>query len=217
VIDFFNVLQTVSIVGIILPISIGLFKWKVAGIHFRLFLFFLLIGLCTDLSMYYLRETGQSEYLPMVFTVYSLIESIVFYWMILENAKSKPLKLILKSFLFVTILFWILIHALSYLAVLAQKPGQLFDPFYEVAVAFTAGFTLLLMVENEKSISAMPDFWILLGIFFYCFCTFFIMGFLNTLLSQKIWFLNNIFNIISYLFYAIGFWKIPKQRANSAF
>ncbi|MFM9839497.1 MAG: hypothetical protein ACKVOQ_14605 [Cyclobacteriaceae bacterium] len=190
-----------------------MFKWKAAGIHFRLFLFFLLIGLCTDVSMYYLRETGQSKYLPIVFTIYSLIESIVFYWMILENAKSKPLKLILKSLIFVTILFWILIHVLSFLALLEQKPGQLFDPFYEVAVAFMAGFTLLQMVESEDAISRMPNFWILLGIFFYCFCTFFIMGFLNTLLSQKIWFLNNIFNIISYLFYAIGFWKLNQPKA----
>lgn len=96
---------------------------------------------------------------------------------------------------------------------LSISAGPVFDPFYEVSVAFLAGFCLLEMVENQNEIDKEPVFWIFLGMFFYCFSTFFVMGFLNTLLSQKIWFLNNIFNIISYLFYAVGFWKINQARS----
>ena len=186
-------------------------NFKTAGFQFRLFFVFLLIGFCTDVLMYYLLHTDQQKYLSNIFNFYSLIEACFFYWFIIYNAKLRFTKVVAQALFFITVLFWFVLVVIQP-SFFKTTPGQLFDPFYEVGVAFLSGFTLLQLVERESSVTIIPVFWILLAIFFYCFCTFFIMGFLNTLLSQKIWFLNNIINIITYVFYSIGLWNLRVWR-----
>jgi hypothetical protein len=141
-----------------------------------------------------------------------LVEACFFFWLTYNNTSLKLLKRISMSLLIVTPFFWLLLMIIRS-GIMNTSPGQVFDPFYEVSVAFLVGFILLQIVEQDTTLSNNPIFWILLGVFFYCFCTFFIMGFLNTLLSQKIWFLNNILNIITYIFYSIGLWKVRVRRA----
>lgn len=89
--------------------------------------------------------------------------------------------------------------------------STVFDPVYQVIAAFSAGFVLLEIVERNLKPQQMPAFWILLGIFFYCFCTFFVLGLMNTILGQKLWWLHNIFNITAYGLYAVGFWKCKRE------
>ncbi len=203
---FSEIIQLISIWGITIPLMIGLIHFKAAGFQFRLFVFFLVVGLFTDITMYCLRGTSNSYHLRDILNGYSLVEACFFLWLTYNNTSVKLLKRISKSLLIVTPLFWLLLMIIRS-GKMNTSPGQVFDPFYEVSVAFLAGFILLQIVEQDTTLDKNPIFWILLGIFFYCFCTFFIMGFLNTLLSQKIWFLNNIINIITYIFYSVGLWK----------
>jgi hypothetical protein len=53
-----------------------------------------------------------------------------------------------------------------------------------------------------------------LGIFTYCFCTFFMAGFFNTELLKKIWFIHNFFDVLVYFMFAAGFFAtgIPRSR-----
>jgi hypothetical protein len=158
--------------------------------------------------MYSLVRVGNTTLLPLIFNIYSLVESLFFYWFVSRSTPSLPIKLIIKAFFFITPLFW-LAFVLLFPSLFPTKDtsSQIFDTVYEIMIAFLAGFVLIEMVETSDSITIRPDFWILLGMFFYCFCTFFIMGFLNTFFSQDIWFLNNIINIIAYIFYSIGLWQ----------
>lgn len=208
-------IQIISITAISIPICIAALRQKKAGLDIRLFLLFLLIGLITDITMFYLVRTKQYTHLLAIFNTYSLIESLVFYWFTLRNISVILFRLIARTLLFITPVFWILFVVLFPSLLFDEtSASQVFDTVYEIAVAFLSGFALLKMVEREESVLVLPGFWILLGIFFYCFCTFFIMGFLNTFLSHQIWFLNNIINILTYIFYSIGLWQRQPYSAN---
>jgi hypothetical protein len=213
--DFSQIVQIASVLAILLPIVIGVINFKKAGSDLRLFVIFLVIGFCTDATMFYLAQLKEPKYLVEIFTSYSLIESIFFFWTIYKNGRSKIMQQVVLALALATPFFWIgLVFAFPLAADTATR-GRVFDTFYEIATAFLAGLVLLQMAEKEKSITAVPAFWILAGIFFYCFCTFFMMGFLRTYLSQRIWFLNNIINIFSYLLYSIGFWQLRQQPAST--
>lgn len=204
-----STLQVISILTILIPICIGIVKIKKAESPIRLFLLFLVAGLSTEIIMFYLIYSARQEYLLIAYNIYSLIEAIFFYYFITAAFKSIILLKIKRGLILVTSIFWgafvILFPAFLF------KEGtssQIFDTTYEIIAAFLSGFVLLQLIEKEETVLSSPRFWILIGIFFYCFCTFFIMGFLNTLLAQKIWFLNNIINIITYGFYSIGLLKL---------
>lgn len=189
------------------PLAIGLFNLKTAGFQFRLFIFFLIIGFGTDITMYVLKGTIYKDRLPDIFNYYSLVEAITFLLMIYFNAKNELMKRSIPFLIVITALLWMVVVLIKP-AFLQVAPSQVFDPFYEVIVAFLAGFALLQLVEQQPDVIHIPVFWILLGIFFYCFCTFFLMGFVNTQLSQRIWIVNNIMNLLTYVFYSVGLWKL---------
>lgn len=213
--DFSKAIQLVSIWGIMLPLMIGLFRFKAAGFQFRLFIFFLVVGFVTDITMYLLKGTLYKNWLPDIFNGYSLVEATTFLLIISLNATGKWMKRGTLALMVMTVLLWVVLVVIKP-AFVQAAPSQVFDPFYEVIVAFLAGFTLLHLVEQQPDVIHHGIFWILLGIFFYCFCTFFLMGFVNTLLSQRIWVVNNIINLCTYLLYSIGLWKL-RQSPNATF
>jgi hypothetical protein len=209
--EFSKTIQLISIWGILLPLIIGIVQFKIAGRTARLFVLFLAIGWCTDVVMYILQRTEYHYALPTILRVYSLIEALTFFWMIKQYAIAKMIRYFSKGLLWTTPVLWIIVMSLKPFLV-NTSVSQLFDSFYEVTSAFLAGFVLLQIAEQSNSMTDNPAFWILLGIFFYCFCTFFLMGFLNTIFSQKIWFVNNIINIVSYIFYSIGLWQFRRTQ-----
>jgi hypothetical protein len=213
--DFQRSIQIVSIVAIIVPICIGLINLKRAGFELRLLLAFLVIGLITDLTMFYLVRINRTTHLLTIFNVYSLTEALFFYWFIWRNVKNVFFERILNVLLYLTPLFWLIFVVLYPNTLFTEATAsQVFDTIYEIMAAFLSGYVLLKMVEREDTVLRVPHFWVLMGIFFYCFCTFFIMSFLNTQLSQQIWFLNHIVNILTYLIFSISFWATkptPRQ------
>ncbi len=206
--DLQRVIQIVSIVAIIVPISIGLINLKRAELELRLLLVFLIIGLITDLTMFYLVRINRTSHLLTIFNIYSLVESLFFYWFIWKNVRSVYAEWILNVLVLVTPFFWLFFVVLFPRVLFTEATAsQVFDSVYEIVVASLSGYALLKMVEREDAVLLLPNFWVLLGIFFYCFCTFFIMSFLNTVLSQQIWFLNHIVNVLTYIIFLIAFWK----------
>lgn len=190
---------------------IGLAYFKTAEFQFRLFAFFLVAGFCTDITMYSLQNTTSYKYLPDILNVYSLMEASTFLWLVHHNSKQKLTLRVSQLLLIATPLFWIMVVFFKPISIKVSA-SQLFDPYYEVSVAFLASFILLEMVERSNAVTTLPIFWLFLGIFFYCFSTFFLMEFLNTIFSQRIWVLSNIINIITYIFYSVGLWKIQVRR-----
>jgi len=195
------------------PLAIALFNRKAAGFQFKLFIFFLAVGFATDITMYLMLGTRFVDRLPVIFNCYSLVEALTFLLLIYLNATGKLMKKGTGVLLIITVLLWITVVLIKP-AFLQSSASQVFDLFYEVVVAFLAGFTLLQLVEQQPDVIDSPVFWIFLGMFFYCFCTFFLMGLVNTLISQRIWIVNNIVNILTYMLYSIGVWKLrPLQSA----
>ncbi|MBX2914403.1 MAG: hypothetical protein KF856_03915 [Cyclobacteriaceae bacterium] len=206
-----TIVQQFSVWGIVVPLGIGLLHYKTADFNLRLFIGFLVVGFITDVSMFVIHRTAYSNHLTTIITIYSLVEAGMFFWLIWKNAKHKILVRLSAVLFWITPVLWLTLLIVRF-GFLKESPGQLFDPFYSISVSFLAGFTILEIVEREEPVSH-AIFWILLGMFFYCFCTFFIMGLLNTLLSQRIWVLNNVFNIITYCFYSMGLWQLRIRKA----
>lgn len=183
---------------ILIPIGFAIKAYGTAGLAIRLFLFFLLIGLVTDLTMWVLIYNKHYSYLRPVFNTYSLIDSLFCFWLIQHLAgPTSPLKKIARICLLLVFPLWAA-------ALLFESVGIPFETIYEIIVAFLSGFLLLRLAESEGSVATNPFFWLLLGIFFYCFSTFFLMTLLGTEISQKVWWLNNVLNLVTYMLFAVG-------------
>ena len=200
-------IRILSIFSILLPLSFGWLRWRNLDKGLRFFWAFLLFAFAVDVGIYIWVRTGHSAVASVVFSLYSLIEALVFLAFIRYGSGN----LLLKRFVS---LIWVLslVHWLGLMIFSLVKPASnflisaVFDPVYQVIAAFLAGFVLLETVEKNPQPLQTPAFWILLGIFFYSFCTFFILGLVNTILGQQLWWLHNIFNITAYGMYAVGFW-----------
>jgi hypothetical protein len=205
-----DLIQLFSVYATLIPIFVCILILKKDSRDIWLFSLFFIIGFFTDVSMYNLKKAGITEYQEIFSALYSLVEATFFYWLIWINVDLK-FKNAIRIWYFISVFYWI---GLTFVKMGIGPEGfsvsQFFILAYEVPVAFISGFILLQMVEREDTVSDKPMFWIFLGIFFYCFSTFFIAIFLSTELSIKLWFLHNIFNIITLGFYTVGLWKYYK-------
>lgn len=209
---YHEIIQLFSVLTHVLPIFVCFLVFNKSSHEIRLFLFFLIFGFLIDIVMFGLVKSKNYGYLEPISSLYSLVESTFFFWLIWRYVEKK-LKLFVKILYLLTLIYWIALIFLRFGFSSGEFiVSQYFDPVYEIMVSFFAGFILLQMVEKEDSVSDLPMFWIFIGIFFYCFCTFFIATFINSLLSERIWYLHNIFNIITLGFYTIGLWKYYKSQ-----
>lgn len=199
-------IRSLLIATILIPIVVGVANYKVVDRDSRLFLFFLVIGFITDATMRVMRLANQAQFGIHIYNIYSLIEALFFFWYIRQKTDSVQLRKVSNIVLYATIPFWILCHT-AYKVWMEGKasPSALFDITYEILAAFLTGFVLLQLAESTQDITRSRIFWFTMGIFFYCFCTFFIMGLLQTQIVLKIWFMNNIINLISYGFFTVAF------------
>lgn len=207
-------LQAILVLPIFVPLIVGIVKRKSADRTSQLFIFFLLAGLITDAVMWVLFYLEKPEKLLIIFNFYSLVEAVFFFWFLYATSLSGTLRKASYILLFATLPFWIFCVFIYPTMVEESFQSAVFDTTYEVIVSFLAGYALLLRVEKETPVFSSSIVWFTLGIFFYCFCTFYIMTFLQTFISHRIWFLNNIFNITSYAFYSLGFWYLKAKPAS---
>lgn len=206
-----SILNIASTLSILLPIWCNVIKVKEAGLLGRLFLLFLGAGLTTDLLMWYLHinpTEGLSRYL---FSAYSLAEALFFFWLLRQIGQDTVMFRVAGYCMAVSPFVWFITLIASMSLPNHPARGITFDALYEVTASFLAGFTLLLLVERNVVLTRSWQFWFSLGIFFYCFCTFFVMTLLGTQLSLSLWPLNNVVNILTYLMYATGWYMYPRQ------
>jgi hypothetical protein len=209
-------LKIISTLAILLPLSCSLIGLRTSGILGRMFLLFLLAGLFTDVALWYLYYHPVKGLVLKIFNFYSLMEALFFFWLIRRLAISQILRSVTSKFLYATGPVWIAGFYIYPLFIQGQAARSVpFDTGYEVIVSFLAGFALLHLAEREDELLKTPDFWLLLAIFFYCFCTFFIMSMLGTHLSQSLWPLNNLINITTYILYSIGLLRLRHNPART--
>lgn len=146
-----------------------------------------------------------------IFSVYSLGEALFFFWLIRYVGPTVTLKKVANYFLLAIPFFWLICQ----IPIFESGKTAHSIPFlttYEVVVSFMAGFSLLSLAERNDKLLPLPEFWFVLGTFFYCFCTFFIMTLIGSDLSLNLWPLNNIVNILTSLLYSIGWWMFEGKE-----
>ena len=179
--------------------------------HLQLFLLFLIFGFITDLFgwiSYKASVDGMMlSIIDMLYQVYPVVEAICFFWVIGYFSNRKLIQAISKYSLWLTIPAWLIVKLLIGDQVrIAEINVDVFPAIYRIVCSFLSSFVLLELIEDgESKLIQQYQFWILSAILFYCFSTFFVL-FLGKEYGEKLWYLHNVMNIITYLFYTIGFY-----------
>jgi len=203
-------LKVTTTFATLVPIAAALLRFKTAGKIYRLFLLYLSYGFLTDILVWQLMDVS-SEASFFLFILFPLVEAIFMIWFIKSTNKSPVLVRICNLLMILMIPFWICAH---YLYNHSEQLSALFDSSYEIVVAMLSGFSLLKLAEKEDHLPKNPIFWLQTGIFFYCFSTFYVSGFLGSDLRQKIWWIHNVVNLLVYILFTIGFLTIPRSAKN---
>ncbi len=165
----------------------------------RWFLLYLVFGFLVDLGgwLFYKIQNPDASWVNRY--IYELVESMFFVWLVRYITNQKTIRKIC-NFLFPLFgLMWII-------STLSTEYIGFFRTIVGVIVAFLSGFLLLELVEAKKSKGFPIIFWIILGVFFYNFCTFFIMALINTEAGLKVWWIQNSINITTNVIFGVGFW-----------
>lgn len=188
---------------------------------------FLLIGFVVDglgwyQHMQYLKTTAgtmdlkqyesNAFYFDLMRRTYGLLEALFFLWFIFLLSREQLSKMIKWSVPLV-VLSWVLFEIMFPFGLL-QNPLRFelayFQAIYRVLAAFFGGFALLQLVEYNLLDAKSGLHWLLFGVFMYNLATFFIMLLQRVPLGEKLWYLHNSVNMLSYLIYARGFILIIK-------
>lgn len=167
----------------------------------RLMLLLFVTGLFTELSSQ--KAGAGSSYSHYIFLFYSVVECTIFLsiaWFRESCWKSRSLMI---SLLASTILAVISLSILR----TSQWAIAIFNMVYQIIIAVMCGRNLLRRIESGLNASSHAMFGLQLGIFFYCFTTFFLMGVIGVSAMYKLWDpYHNTINIITYIVYACSFW-----------
>src|SRR5262245_23866632 len=103
VLYYFQVASTLSVV---LPLIMGCWRFRQLEVRYRLFVFFLLVGLVTDLSGWYFYLTHNIAANEYARHAYDLFEAVFITWLIREFTANNVLRKTLLWLWPVLLLFW---------------------------------------------------------------------------------------------------------------
>lgn len=191
-------LQVISTFSVLLPVVMGLLFFREIGSLFWYFIGFLIVGFLVDFAgwIFYITENGDAN--NVVRYAYSLFEPLFLIWFLGQFGPNTKLKFLLKN-------VWIIILPLWLISVFSNDFFPIYKTTTQIFISSASCFYILKFVEKESNIIHDLTFWVLIGIFFYNFCTFFLMGFLNTTLGLDLWYLHNVINVLTNLLYFVGF------------
>src|SRR6185436_15863062 len=179
---------------------IGLIVYKKAGLRFRLFALFLFYGFLTDVLTRSFN-THYNNFAWIVFLTYTFVESF-FFLLFIRFAKILTgiwLKALQASIIIIPILFFPFHFDILTMQSFHNKYDGYFSFIYQIIGAGFATAALLKFVETKENATNHPDYFFLIGIFFYCFCSFSIDFFIGEEIAKKIWWIHDLANIVSYL------------------
>ncbi|MBT1711749.1 hypothetical protein KK062_26140 [Fulvivirgaceae bacterium PWU5] len=207
-----DTLLSVSLYFILIPTAASLLTLRHSRLSAVMFMLFVL-GIVTEQIMLHDRPLGEQ----VIFDVYCLAECAIFLWIVLAPHDGPSYRRFLIGLLLIVLPSWLFFIFIipTPLPVNGQylTGSGLFNSLYQVCIAYMAAAKLLKIIEMTQTPYEAPIFWIVLGIFVYCFGTFFEMIFLwKKLLAQEIWYIHNIINIVTYIIYSIGLAKVYEQK-----
>ena len=164
-----NVLSTLSAA---VPLGIGLLVVKREASAFKYFLAFLAVGLTVDLLGWYNAHYPNNDMYSVIRKLYWLID-LTFYAFFLRWATNSRLVKVVCQWVFLgLVLLWVA-HLFEYYLLDTLKLCL------GVSYSFIAGFVMLESVEIKRCDGVPLVFWLVFGIFFYHFCTFFVLGMID--------------------------------------
>ncbi len=195
--------QVASTFSVLLPIFFGILRWKNFDSLIHWFIFFLGVGFANDMAGWIFYLTKNIEGNAYARHSYDLFEATFLFWFLCRASADNLSRKLLPWFLAVLLAFWA--------ARLFFPWGMtIFKTTTEIAIAFVTAFLILQKVEANAQIWRLTIFWLLVGMFFYCFSTYFLMGLLGAHL-QQIWYSHAVINILTNIIYFIGFFKFLDQ------
>jgi hypothetical protein len=207
-------IQEISSAAIWVPLIWAGLRLKAGDRKLRLFFVFLVFGALVDGLGWYLYLNQQSFFVHTFFQFFYLwFEALFFAWLAFQFLNFGKRK------------FWkftvpLLIHMLFLTEgvnkFLWTTPNgditEFVHAFILIQSSFLMAFALLRMAEMQEEIMKNPWFWILSGIFFYCFGTFFIDLLSFTDFGPQLWGFRNSVNIIQYVFFVVGLARMGKAK-----
>jgi hypothetical protein len=183
------------------PVLGGFLTYKRAGFPVRLIFWLLVYGLATDIIVGQdIASAGDFFY-----NLYSLAEPALLFLFFRKLSQLKFERLVIDLMIAADIVSWnINIFYLN------NKPSEIMDPLHDsifMAILALIAAYFLIRITERKNLKAWnePVFWFLIGIFFFNFCTFFIMTFADDAISERFWWVFNMMNVICNTFYFTGF------------
>jgi hypothetical protein len=191
--------QVAGTLATLIPLIAGCFVFNQSELAVRIFLGYLLVGFVTDLSGWYFYVTQNGESNIYVRHAYDLFEAVFLFLFIGYTSFYARLKIFSRWALIPLLIFWATRFWFKWLGV--------FKITTQVIEAFGLAFCILQLLEKDAAATARPIFWLWLGAFFYAFGTFFLMGVLDSSMPG-VWYAHAIINMIAYLIYTVGFWRV---------
>ncbi len=185
---------------ILLPISWGFKKLRPASFAERSVLFFLIIGFVVDVTgmFYKILRTDLVIW-------YAGFESVFFLVFLRHYFKDHSVRLVLTILSVAFGLLWyISFFVFTNEASAFAYSRQFFDMLYTLLASCFSGFLLLKMIE-EADVFLKPVFWMVMAIFVYCFCSFFISAFIRDEIVEKIWYVHNLISIVALVIFTKAF------------
>ena len=204
--------REISSLAIWIPLVLSCFKLRGSGIRFRWFSVFLLAGALVDGLGWFLFWRGQDFFIHSFFQlIYLVFEALFFIGLAFSFLKVKNGCLLKNLFGGLVILVfliraWVVFFSYFNPAMIVAFSNSLIM----VISSFLMAFALLQLAEQDRDLMNYSWFWILSGIFFYCFGTFFVDMLIYSSLVQEIWPIRNVVNIIQYGFFVVGLTKSEK-------
>jgi hypothetical protein len=185
-----------STFSVLAPLFLLLRDFKSHSVEIKALAFYLMIGFLFDIVGWYfytLKNIGAFYYLH---NTYDLFEALFIYWFLGKVSPYSQIKILFLR-------LWIVLVPLWSLRFYYPEWMGWFKTLTQLIIAFVSCFFILRLVEKTNDISRNLVVWILLGMFFYCFCTYFILGTLVFIVA-KTWISQNFVNITTNIIYCIG-------------
>jgi hypothetical protein len=203
---FFGYLATYSL---LVPILVGMIKFRMAALHQKIFLFYLLYGFLSDASRPFIDSEIVSRWM---YHIFSLVEIIFLAWYMREVTSNLILRKILLIAMPLILISWISVR--FYFAKDSHAYSPVFDSVTAIFISSFAAIILLGMTQQNSGLKNQPDFWFLTGTFVYFFCANFIFSLLGTEIINRVWFIHNLLNVLVYCLFTIGFVSISDNTKN---
>lgn len=199
-------IQEISTLAILIPLILAGIKLKTGDLKLRLFFVFLLFGAMADGLGWFLYLNEYSFSIHSIFQfLYLWFEALFFVWLAFEFLSFTNSEQVKKGmWIFLNLLF--IVNGI-YRFPLDNLGGTFSAIVYSLVLiisSFLVAFALLRMAESRDDLLKYAWFWILSGIFFYCFGSFFIDLLSYTDFGIHLWGFRNVVNIIQYGFFVLG-------------